>query len=100
MKVAALSPNALTLPPAPSVGLRVVAGRQEVVRYPGLFFGDFRGRRRSLYTQLDGAVVLADECKCVIDWRNPRDGIGFAVKPVIDCPIDDHKAAALRNEQS
>ncbi len=97
MKINALSVNALTLPPVPSVELQVVAGRQQVVRH-GMFFGEYSGKRRALYTQLDGKIILADECKCRIDWTT-KVCAGFTVQRVIDCPIDDHKALALRQQQ-
>lgn len=98
MRINALSANALTLPPVPSEELKVVAGRQQVVRQHGIFLGEFSGKRRTLYVQLDGQIILADECKCCVDW-DYGEGVGFSVRRVMDCPIDDHKVIALRQQQ-
>jgi hypothetical protein len=47
------------------------------------------GTVRSAYEQRYGAIILADECKCRVDW-NP-----FRVTRRIECPIDEHRAVAL-----
>ena len=93
MKRAATSANALTLPPAPSVALKVVEGRQQAVRH-GVFLGDFRGKRRTFYMQFDGELILADECKCRIDYC----ALYFRVERVFDCPIDEHRVVARNQE--
>ena len=100
MKRAALAPNALTLPPKPSVTLEVVGGRQQVVRH-GVFLGVFAGRNRTLYQQFDGELILADECKCRVDWPDdffgPSGAFTFTVERAFDCPIDEHRVVA-RNQ--
>jgi hypothetical protein len=99
MRRAATSANALTLPPAPSVGPELVQGRQQVVRH-GIFLGDFRGKRRTLYMQFDGEIILADECKCRVDYSFDffDSGLTFTVERVCDCPIDEHRVMARRQE--
>lgn len=98
---AATSANVLTLPAAPSARLEIVGGRQRVVRF-GIFFTVIGKHRRSVYEQLDGTIVLADECKCRIDYPDrffPEDGCGgvsFVVTPSPECPIDCHKVLGLR----
>jgi len=52
---------------------------------PGLQFAEINGKRRSVYRQLDGTIILADECKC---------GVRFE----LDCPIDDHAIKASAQE--
>jgi hypothetical protein len=43
--------------------------------------------------QFDGELILADECKCRIDYC----ALYLRVERVFDCPIDEHRVAA-RNE--
>ncbi|HLZ49257.1 MAG TPA: hypothetical protein VKP61_00765 [Candidatus Acidoferrum sp.] len=98
---AALSTNSLTLPSTPAVKLEIVGGRQRVVRV-GIFFALVGRNRRAVYEQLDGQIVLADECKCRIDYPDkffPDDmvrGPSFIITPSPECPIDCHKALGLR----
>jgi hypothetical protein len=102
MKRAALARNALTLPPKPSVTLEVVGGRQQVVRH-GVFLGVFAGRNRTLYQQFDGELILADECKCRVDYCfraltvHEECNLTFSVVRAFDCPIDEHRVVA-RNQ--
>ena len=101
MRRAALSPSALRLPPLPPVHLEIVHGRQRVVRR-GIFFA-FAGRsRRSAYTQLNGETILADECKCAIDWPEEGGdfGLSFTILRRAGCPIDEHRRLALEEIQS
>ena len=106
MKRAALSPNALRLPPsgAPAT-LTIVRGRQAVVRH-GIFFAVIGKVRRSCYMQLDGSTILADECECAVEWLETThpdftmvraaDGpaISFTIHRNADCPIDEHQILA------
>lgn len=102
---AATSANVLTLPSAPSARLEVVGGRQRVVRF-GLFFTVVGKHTRSVYENLDGQIVLADECRCRMDFPDkffPDDtvsGVSFVVTPSPDCPIDCHKVLGLRNTEA
>jgi len=45
---------------------------------------------RSVYPQFGGGTILADECKCRIDYR-PQ----FTVTRSLTCPIDEHKQEAI-----
>ena len=78
MRRAPLSSNALQLPASPSAsaGLQIVRGRQTVVRH-GIFFTVIGKHRRSVYQQLDGEIILAAECKCVVQW--PEEGGPFGL---------------------
>lgn len=49
-----------------------------------LGFREIGGERRTVYEQLDGNVILADECLC---WKDP-----------FSCPIDKHGLAARMKE--
>lgn len=42
------------------------------------------GKKRSVYRNVDGQVVLADLCTC---WKDP-----------LTCPIDDHAIRARQND--
>ncbi len=101
----ATSANVLTLPSTPSAKLEVVGGRQRAVRF-GIFFSVIGRHRRSVYEQLDGQIVLADECTCRIDYPEkffPDDcssEASFVVTPSPECPIDFHKALGLRNTET
>ena len=76
-----------------------------MVRF-GIFFTVIGKHRRSVYENLDGQIVLADECKCRIDFPDkffPDDcckGVSFVVTPSLDCPIDCHKVLGLRNTEA
>lgn len=101
MKRAATSANVLTLPPVSSVELAVVKGRQTLVRH-GIFFSVVNRHRRACYMQIDGEPILADECKCFIDWlawTGAEKGPSFRLLRRMDCPIDEHKLAALKAQQ-
>ena len=105
MRRAALSPNALRLPPPhgvwPPVSLEIVRGRQRVVRR-GIFFTMIGKHRRSCYQQLNGETILADECKCAVDWPEEGGdfGLGFKIQRCAGCPIDEHQRLALEEVQS
>lgn len=97
MKRAAASAFALTLAHSPSTAKVVtmeIAGRQQVMRV-GLYFAKVGHWRRSVYQQLDGDQILADDCCCVVDWPNGF----FTVRRSPSCPIDQHKIKA-RGEES
>lgn len=55
----------------------------------GLFFAKVDGRRRSVYQQDDGSVVLADTCSCKVEYRPC-----FTVVRLASCPIDEHRMLA------
>ena len=102
---AAISANALTLPPTSSTKLEIVGGRQRVVKY-AIFFAVVGKWRRSVYEQLDGRIVLADECTCRIEYPGPffpddcaDNQFSFEVTPSMDCPIDCHKAQAFQHRE-
>jgi hypothetical protein len=101
---AATSANVLSLPPTSSARLEIVGGRQRVVRF-GIFFTVVGKHRRSVYEQLDGQIILADECKCRMDFPDkffPDDtvrGPSFVVTPSAECPIDCHKVLGLRRSE-
>jgi len=96
MRRAAISRNALELPAQPAVRLEIVRGRQQAVRH-GIFFAVVGKHRRSVYMQLNGETILADECKCLVEYPDkffPDDccqGVGFVVLRNADCPIDEHR---------
>lgn len=100
----ATSANILTLPSTPSAKLEVVGGRQRVVRF-GIFFAVVGQHLRSVYEQVDGKIILADECRCRIDYPDkffPEDccaGASFVVTPSIECPIDCRKLLGLRRTE-
>jgi hypothetical protein len=54
----------------------------------GVEFQKVNGVTRSVYKQFDGSIKLADECIC---W----DGV-----KKLNCPIDEHAAAARNPEKS
>jgi hypothetical protein len=98
MRRAALSHNVLNFPaqPAkPAVTLEIVRGRQQTMRH-GIFFAPLGKQRRSFYMQFNGEPILADECKCAVDWI---DQGGFEVQRYELCPIDEHKALILKAKQ-
>jgi hypothetical protein len=45
------------------------------------------GTMRTIYRQIDGGIIFADECKC-------------GDKPTWECPIDEHRIRALQAEVS
>lgn len=66
----------------------------------GLFFESIyvegEGKHvRALYRQFDGSDILADRCRCRVDWRP-----AFVVIKSPHCPIDEHRAAALQLEEA
>lgn len=72
----------------------------------GPFVDVFDGKRRTMFRNYDGNIVLADECKCAIEWLGRKAGtfaheepaISFRIIRSIDCPIDEHKSVALQTE--
>lgn len=75
----------LPSPPAPPAIEIVPPAR--VVAQPGIFFAKIGKWRRSVYEQYDGTLILADECRCVVDWSRFT-----AVTRSASCPIDQHRA--------
>ena len=101
MRRAALSSTALQLPPSPSgVSLEIVRGRQKTVRH-GIFITWIGKQPRTVYQQLDGEIILADECKCFVDWPDEGGpfGLSFTIERRAECPIDEHKQMSLREMQ-
>lgn len=97
MRKAATSANVLRLPAASGVTLEVVNGRQVPVRH-GIFLSVVSGKLRTCYAQLDGEIILADECKCRIDWlawTGVEEGVSFRIVRLAACPIDAHKQMFL-----
>ena len=69
---------------------------------PGIFFAVIADHRRSVYQQYDGQVILADECKCVVNWlkfRGAAAGISFEILRNADCPINEHQRLTLQGMQ-
>ena len=70
------------------------------LREHSIEFHSVRGKVRSVYLQVDGKFILADECACAIiflgfePWLNTN--ISFRVERSIACPVDQHRIAALR----
>ena len=89
MRRAALSSTALQLPPSPS-GVR-----------HGIFIMLIGKQPRTVYQQLDGEIILADECKCFVDWPDEGGpfGLSFTIERRAECPIDEHKQMSLREMQ-
>lgn len=50
---------------------------------------------RAVFPQFGGGTILGDECKCRVDYPKA----GFQVIPSLDCPVDEHKQAALNAQQ-
>jgi hypothetical protein len=100
MRRAALSANALELPATLPVTLEIVRGRQTVARR-GLFFAVIAKHRRAVYQQLNGETILADECKCIVNWPDEGGdfGLSFDILRNADCPIDEHQRLTLREMQ-
>ena len=105
MRRAALSSNAITLPSSPSSrpadrARQIVRGRQTVVRH-GIFFIVVAKNRRSAYQQLDGEIILVDECKCLVNWPEGGGpfGLSFEISRTSKCPINEHQKLALNNLQ-
>ena len=59
-------------------------------------FQKVNGVTRSVYPQLGGGVILADECKCRMEWGKikPEGGVSFRVTAALDCPVDKHAQKA------
>lgn len=92
MRRAGTSAYALTLvPPRPQRTTEVVEifGVEHIVRR-GIYFALIGKRRRSVYQNFDGKVLLGDECKCATDWQPD-----FEVKRSEVCPIDAHRMEAF-----
>lgn len=97
MRRAGTSPSALRLPSRPAVTLEIVRDRQRVVRN-GIFITCVGAKRRTAFQQLDGEVILADECKCLVEWPEelPENWpVSFVIRRRFDCPIDEHKRQFL-----
>ena len=93
---------AFILPPRPetrSTALVEISGRQKVMRL-GLFFTTIDRHVRSVYQQLDGETILADECRCTVNWGSNvwRAKRPFSVTRSLECPIDQHGIAARHPE--
>lgn len=55
---------------------------------------------RSVYPQFGGSFVLADECRCRVEWGKHRpEGLNFSVSRSIECPLDEHRQEALNGMQ-
>lgn len=74
---------------ASAVRLIEIEGRQTLTRH-GVFFAKIGKYRRSVYQQLDGRIILGDECTCLVEWW-----LDLNVTRRIACPIDEHRIAAL-----
>jgi len=61
------------------------------VRTQGIFLATVNGKRRTVYIQFDGSTELADVCACRVDWTPD-----FTVTRTFSCPIDQHRARAIR----
>jgi hypothetical protein len=50
--------------------------------------------------QLDGETILADECRCTVNWGSNvwRAKRPFSVTRSLECPIDQHGIAARHPE--
>jgi hypothetical protein len=50
---------------------------------------------RSVYQQNNGDYILADECKCKVDFSivTASKYVPMTVTRVPNCPIDEHRAA-------
>jgi hypothetical protein len=81
--------------PSGAVKLEIVHGRQRAVHH-GIFFALIGKHRRSVYQNLNGEIVLGDECICLLDWVGEG---GFKVFRDAHCPIDEHKLSALKDLQ-
>ncbi len=58
------------------------------------------GRLRMVYQQFDGEIELADCCTCFLFWDYSHPGLSFRIQQRMDCPIDEHKLAARRNQEA
>lgn len=81
----------------------IVHGRQTIERVErtGIFFIRVGRYLRSVYCQMDGTTVLADECNCRVEW--PERTLGsftFAIMRDLNCPIDEHKLLARTEEDA
>lgn len=71
--------------PAPKPAIEIVPPAR-VVAQPGIFFTKIGKWRRAVYEQYDGVLILAEECRCTVEW----DPFGVVRSPF--CPIDQHRA--------
>lgn len=97
MKRAALASNAIQLPTLPdsrTTSIHVVDGRDRVARH-GVFFTTIGRHRRSVVQQFDGSIELADACTCLTDWQPD-----FAVTRSVSCPLDQHRARAIQEDDA
>jgi hypothetical protein len=78
----------------------------QIPHSPGPKLRMIAGRLRMVYHQLDGELELADACTCTLDYREVTQVspapcrccavVGFRVRRNPDCPIDEHRIAALK----
>jgi hypothetical protein len=111
---AALSPYVLHFPSSTATrttALIEVAGREKVVRI-GIFFTQVGQHRRSVYENLDGEIILADACKCELNWGSAGESWlsslpesehtlqarPFSVTRSVNCPINCHMISARQTE--
>ena len=79
---------------APALRSRYRRSSMDVLRLPGphsRFIAKAK-RRRMVYQQLDGEILLGEECNCQASW----DEWSFFVVRSGDCPVDEHRLHALR----
>lgn len=71
----------------------------------GISFRIIGKHLRSIYHQFNGEIELADVCTCKLVEAPPRrcpgpcaccGVVSFVVVRSLDCPIDEHRAAAIR----
>ena len=94
MKRSGTSAFALTLPKRPenrTAEVVSISGRDRIAQR-GVYFALIGRHRRSVYQQLDGKVVLGDECSCFTDWQPD-----FEVTRSEDCVIDQHRIEAIHD---
>jgi len=66
----------------------------------GIEFRKVGGVVRSVYPQFGGDFILADECKCRVDYSKPSSaGVSFTVIRSNQCPVDEHKQEFLNSLQ-
>jgi hypothetical protein len=58
----------------------------------GVAFARMGKQVRSVFRQLDDSIILADACKCFVEYL----GGGMSVRRSSDCPIDEHRIAAIQ----
>lgn len=65
----------------------------DIPEFHGVAFTRIGKALRSVFRQTNGDVILADECKCVVEFTRGR---AMSVKRILDCPVDEHKIRALQ----